>query len=75
MRYGTMQAEMTWQEAAQIEALKARDKARPIVEGKYELNGVVHKYYECPVCGEYVYAGYEFCRTCGQRLDTENIAL
>lgn len=75
MKYGTVQAEMTWQEAAQIEALKARNEAMPVIESTYTFEGTEHKYYKCPVCGEYLYPEDVFCRTCGQRIDTENIAL
>ena len=75
MKYGTVQAEMTWQEVAQIEALKARDVAMPVVEGKYEFDGGKGKYYKCPICDEYVHDGEVFCSTCGQRLDMENIKL
>ena len=75
MKYGILQAEMTWQEVAQIEALKARDVAMPVVEGEYEFDGGKRKYHKCPICDEYVYDGEVFCRTCGQRLDMENIAL
>ena len=75
MKYGAVHAEMTWEEVAQIEALKARDTAMPVVEGEYEFNAEKRKYYKCPICDEYVHDGEVFCRTCGQRLDMENIAL
>ncbi len=75
MKYGTIHAEMTWQEAAQIEALKTRNEAMPVIEMSYTLDGEKHKYYKCPICEEYLYPGDVFCKTCGQKIDMNNIAL
>lgn len=48
-----------------------RDRAMPIVQ----INRATYKYWKCPVCGEvYSVLPSNFCRECGQRLDTDNLA-
>lgn len=72
---GTMNIAMTLEKANYYNVLEKRDKAMPAVKGAYTFEGTEHKYYKCPVCGEYLYAEDFFCRSCGQRIDTENNAL
>ena len=65
----TMQVRMTLEEANHINALLDRDKAKAIVrDDKYDLT-------YCPSCNGVVFGDNTFCSKCGQRLDTENIAL
>ena len=58
-----------------LNELIQRDNAMAIVKKSHDVMG--HTWYECPVCGKTIYntEGDNFCRICGQRLDTENIAL
>ena len=55
----------------QIMELKGRDTAK--AAEKYSYYG----YFECPSCGEAIYAGddfesHKFCQNCGQRLQWED---
>lgn len=72
---GTMNVPMTLEKANYYNALEKRDEAMPLEVNVFEYEGKEHKTYKCPMCGEYIYNGELFCKTCGQRLDTENIAL
>ena len=72
---GTMNVPMTLEKANYYNTLEARDKAMPIVANEYEYNGEKKKYYKCPACGEYWHEGENFCSTCGQRIDTQNIEI
>lgn len=72
---GTIDVSLTLEKVNYYNALEKRDEPLPVEEVKYMLHGVEHKYYKCPMCGEYIYDGYEFCSTCGQRLDMENFAV
>lgn len=59
-----------------INALLFRDTPLPMVEHRLERLGTT--IYECPTCGRPM-GGVDheltFCRRCGQRIDTYNIAL
>lgn len=71
---GTMNVPMTLEKANYYNTLEARDTAMPMEEHEYEYCNEKKKYYKCPVCGGYLH-GEKFCGTCGQRIDTENVAL
>ena len=75
MNFSGVRLDMSFKEAKELDDILARNKAKPVEANKYISQGKEGYYYTCPVCGEFVYEGYEFCRTCGQRLDMENIAL
>lgn len=74
---GTMNIPMTLEKANYLNALEARDEARPMVEVKYDWNGEERSYYKCPVCGDALISisTCKFCSKCGQRIDTENIEI
>ena len=73
---GTMNVPMTLEKANYYNALERRDMAKAVVEHTYKDNeGNEHSYYKCPVCDEFVYDGEAFCKSCGQRIDMENIEL
>ena len=72
---GTMNVPMTLEKANYYNLLEKRDQAMPPIGNTGYINGEARTYYECPICGEYLFERDEFCRTCGQRLDTENMAL
>lgn len=72
-----MVVEMTLEDANYINELIERDKAKPCVENRLKtLDTVI---YECPVCetplGIDKASGIRFCRYCGQKCDTDCIAL
>lgn len=72
----TATVELTVEQVNHINELIARDTAQPIVEKVLEnFNKTI---YLCPTCGRALgRIDHEdpFCRGCGQRLDTYNIAL
>ena len=74
---GKMNIELTLEDANYINELIERDKAKPCVENRLEALGTV--LYECPVCETSLAisgaSGIRFCRYCGQKCDTDNIAL
>ena len=72
---GTMSVTLTLAKVNYYNELEARDTEMPLIEGKYMKDGEEGKYYTCPVCGEYIWTHDVFCRSCGQRIDTENVAL
>ena len=72
---GMMTVTMTLEKANYYNLLEKRDQAIPPIGNKGVYNGEERMYYECPMCGEYLFERDEFCRACGQRLDTENMAL
>ena len=63
-------------EVNKLNELIERNVALPVAERKYQIDPTDKKY-ECPVCGRGIVniEDDNFCRKCGQRLDTENIAL
>lgn len=66
--------EMNAQEFIELEELQARNEAMAVKDASYELNGKTYKVVQCPVCDELIAGDPKFCKKCGQRLDTENIA-
>ena len=59
-----------------IEMLIKRDKAKPLVKSNIivRLDGKPHG--KCPVCDlPILFDTFEFCPSCGQRLDQKNWAL
>ena len=56
-----------------LNELLERDKAMAIVKVHYDITD--HDSYRCPLCNGIVDEDRDnFCRTCGQRIDRENIA-
>lgn len=72
---GTMSVPLTNEEVNEINALIARDEAKPIV---VEHQSEEYTLYKCPACGGSLIGMTKrthFCEKCGQRIDRENIAL
>lgn len=68
---GDLDVRLTLAEVNTINALIAKDKARPA--RKVDREGYTSFY--CPVCDHYIGSDDCYCRTCGQHIDTENTAL
>lgn len=69
---GAITVELFLEEAEHINKLIDRDTAKPVKDGGTDAFGDPR--YECPACGNFVHDEL-FCRNCGQRLDTTNVAL
>ena len=75
MKFSHVQIDMTIDEAKRVQNLLERDNAKPFIRVKTKIGENDYQYDKCPVCDEPLVMGANFCMVCGQRIDTENIAL
>ena len=68
-------APMPIEQVTYINELVERDTPIAPRTKKWEYNGEERISYYCTMCNESLSAGDKFCSECGQRIDTENIAL
>lgn len=69
---GKMSIELSLEDANYINSLIERDKAKPMRE--YTLSAS-DTFAVCPHCDSVINRNFNFCGTCGQRIDTENYEL
>ena len=62
-------------ELEHINKLIDRDTEKQMIDEPWEYEGEPRHRYKCPVCRKSVSLEDNYCSTCGQKLDTENIAL
>lgn len=62
-------------EVNKINYLVERNTPKPIVKDGYDDFDSTEKKFACPHCGERIHDDENFCKWCGQALDTENYAL
>lgn len=66
---GETTIKLTVEEFNELNKLIDRNEPKAVVK-QYED----YDLYYCPICGHVVLNGDNFCRECGQRVDSENIA-
>lgn len=72
---GDIDVRLSLEDVNTINDLIRRDTAKPVRKSEWEYKGKKYINLHCPSCDAVVSEGVVFCRTCGQRLDMENIAL
>ena len=72
---GNITITLTAEEVVGINDLLEKDMPKPLVEHEFKDGTTGTK---CPRCGRFICAvggAWNYCPDCGQRIDTENIAL
>ena len=72
---GKVDLTMSVTEVVHINDLIERDTAMPIKKSVWEYDGKKYTDFKCSKCDNTVKATDGFCNVCGQRLDTETIAV
>lgn len=72
---GNIDITLSVEKVTKINSLIERDKAKPIRKSVWEYMNKQYTDYKCPTCDSEVKTTDGFCKTCGQRLDTDNIKL
>ena len=75
MNFSGVRLDMSFKEAKELDAILARDKAKPARKEDGAYNDTSWTMYFCPTCNSIIYKEDKFCKYCGQRIDTENDAL
>ena len=71
---GVIDVRLSTEEVAELNELIERNTAKPLVLHEYSVPNISPSHL-CPNCGSVLLTAYKFCSDCGQRLDSENIAL
>lgn len=72
---GNIDITLSVEKVTKINSLIERDKAKPIRKSVWEYKDKQYTDYKCPTCDSEVKTTDGFCKSCGQRLDTDNIKL
>lgn len=72
---GTATVTLSFENIALLNELVEKNEPLPVTEHKFEYEGEQYTTLGCPRCKKIVSKGDGYCRRCGQRVDTENIAL
>ena len=75
MKISPIIVEMNEKEFAEFCNLRDRNEPKPIRKSDWDYEGKKYTDFKCPQCDSIVKATDGFCHVCGQRLDTETIAL
>ena len=77
MNFSGVRLDMSFKEAKELDALLARNKAKPAIHdvGENKDLDIKWSFYKCPTCGRILQESDEYCSKCGQKIDRENNAL
>ena len=71
---GKVNTEMSLEQATYLNMLVERDTPMPMRMEEFESEGKKWESYRCPSCDKRISKDDVFCKSCGQRIDVENIA-